>query len=227
MYINEEILSHAYADEVVLKLYGSVVQLKKIEMGRLHLPTGHIVANDPCLCFETAPFTITVAPGHYDVSISVVHFPPPEDPEGKSGQIYDRRVALAMLKFSDKKAVRWEMALTSGNDGVDTLAEGDFFGYGVDSGTGGFADKEIIDKIVQIMDDAHKNNDNSFYDKMDTEMHKTYVPTYSYLLTNITGGDEKQLACFSSGDGDGAYPSYFGFDEEGKPCCVVTDFCMF
>lgn len=32
------------------------------------------------------------------------------------------------------------------------------------------------------------------------------------------------LLFFSSGDGDGAYPSYWGFDDAGQLCCLMTDF---
>jgi hypothetical protein len=32
------------------------------------------------------------------------------------------------------------------------------------------------------------------------------------------------LVAFSSGYGDGAYPSFWGIDESGELCCLVTDF---
>jgi hypothetical protein len=32
------------------------------------------------------------------------------------------------------------------------------------------------------------------------------------------------VVMFSSGEGEGFYPSYFGIDEEGDICTLVTDF---
>ncbi|MCL1895803.1 MAG: DUF4241 domain-containing protein [Clostridiales bacterium] len=215
MYINEENLNSAYEDEATLMSEGLEITLTKLSLGDLYLSTGLIVANDPFVCFETEPFTISVEPGHYPVTISVAHYPIRET----VGE--DRRVALAMLRFSDQKPVRWEMAVTSEKQaaGLSELGEDDFFGYGVDSGTGGFMDKAVADKIA-------KDTDTDFYEKFEEELEATYVHTYNYLLCSAYGGEHKDFACFSSGWGDGSYPSYFGFDDEGRPCSLVTDFCI-
>ena len=45
-------------------------------------------------------------------------------------------------------------------------------------------------------------------------------------MTDATKCGRNDFAAFSSGYGDGAYPSYFGFDEDGKPCVLVTDFLV-
>ncbi len=37
---------------------------------------------------------------------------------------------------------------------------------------------------------------------------------------------EANLAYFSSGNGDGGYPVYVGFDAEGNPTRVVVDFYL-
>jgi len=208
MYKNEEVLNYADREEVILTTEDREITLTKMELGNLYLATGQIVANDPLFCWELTPFTVTVKPGYYSVSISVVHFKHNED----------RRVALAMLKLSDKKPVRWELALTSedAETGVDKLGKDGFFGYGVDSGTGGFMDKTVAEKI------ATDNID--IYEEFSEEFDASYVSTYCYLLCNSFGGEHKDLACFSTGWGDGRYPSYFGFDEEGNPCSLVTDF---
>jgi hypothetical protein len=38
---------------------------------------------------------------------------------------------------------------------------------------------------------------------------------------------EENIICFSSGFGDGTYPSFFGFGPNGPVCQLVTDFGLF
>ena len=205
MYINEKFLNYAYENEVTHTQHDYEIILKKQDLGMLYLPTGKIVANDLCVFFETDEFTVSVSPGTYPVSMSVAHIDT------------DKRVALAMIKFTDKNPVKWEMALVKEQNPREL--DGDsFYGYGVDSGTGGFMDKAIADKISE--------KDLNVYDEFEDQFDKTYVHTYSYAIGTITGGEQNEIAAFSSGYGDGSYPSYFGFDEDGKPCALVTDFLV-
>jgi len=227
MYKDERSLNYAYEDEVKITIKqvqkdGSKVIRKEVQasinkqvLGDLQLATGQIVANDPFVCFETDPFTVTVTPGSYPVSISVVHLP-------CNGYGEDKRVALAMIKFSDKKPVRWEMALTNEKQAeeLDTIKEGNFFGYGVDSGTGGFMDKTVADKLAE-----QEKSGEYIYDKFEDEFNAAYAHTYSYILADATGSGDNDFVAFSSGFGDGCYPSYFAFDGDGEPCALVTDFC--
>jgi hypothetical protein len=204
MEINEMFLNYAFENEVKVPREEIDIILKKQDLGLLYLPTGKIVANDPCAFFETDEFTVTVEPDSYLVSISVAH-------------IYtDKRVAFAMIKFSDNKPVKWEMALTVGQK-TDETGDDDI-GYGVDSATGGFMDKATADKIAEL--------ELEVYDKFEKQFDDTYVHTYSYAIGSITDSGQNEVVAFSSGYGDGGYPSYFGFDEAGKPCALVTDFLV-
>ena len=80
-------------------------------------------------------------------------------------------------------------------------------------------DRTVAERIAS-------DTDTNFYEKFEAEFEASYIPTYNYLLCSAFGGEHKDFACFSSGWGDGYYPSYFGFDEEGNPCALVTDFCI-
>ncbi|MCL2526878.1 MAG: DUF4241 domain-containing protein [Defluviitaleaceae bacterium] len=216
MYKNDDLLNQAYNTNVTItsEILGMEVTLTKKEIGNIYLETGHVVAIDPFVCYKPEAFLTTVPPGAYPVSISVANF---KDSFGTA----DNRVALAMLKFSDKKPVRWEMATTSEKQqaGLADLKPDGYYGYGVDTGTGCFMDKSVADKI----DADHETN---YYEKFEDEFEANYVNTYSYMLTSAFGNENKDYACFSSGFGDGSYPSYFGFAEDGTPCALVTDFCL-
>ena len=234
MYKNIKALDYVFCNSGAL-VENQNITLKKIDMGELYLESGEIVAADPFVLFEIDSFKVTVPRGSYNVSIFIAEMAPislPEPPEPKGLKKFfnkkkektvpvdaapDKRVALACLKFSDKKAISWEMAMTGKEKFSDNMKDDSFFGYGVDSGTGGFMDKIIADKLSSYDD---------LYSEVSDEMDKTYEHTYSYILTNITKCGKNDFAAFSSGWGDGAYPSYFGFDEDGKPCVLVTDFMI-
>jgi len=100
------------------------------------------------------------------------------------------------------------MALIAGQD-VSTLQSGYIFGYGVDSGTGCFADPQAVDLINEASDPDMK-----FFHEVDAEMDKVYRHTRSWVHIETPKGS---AALFSSGFGDGMYPSYFGLDEALEP----------
>lgn len=189
---------------------GQTPALKLHTLGELVLPTGRIVACDPFLVSgEEEPFTRSVAPGRYPVLVNVASA---ED---------DSRVAYAILRFADRPPVRWEMALLSEQE-METLGESEFFGYGVDAGTGCFMDAAAAPLLG-----ARATEENEYNGDFIEEMEKTYVHTWSwgsFVLDPATGAN---VVAFSSGWGDGSYPSFWGFDESGAVACLVTDFGLF
>lgn len=167
----------------------------------LNLPSGNIVANDPICCYQTEPFTGKVKPGKYPV---VLYIHSIDD---------DKRVSFAEIRFSSNTPVKFELALVDGQD-INTLADDEFFGYGVDSGTGGFCDEEICLEYEKLGDIPAELED---------MLNSSYVDTYSvadYFLPN----SDRNMAFFSSGYGDGYYSSYWGFDKDGNICSLITDF---
>lgn len=179
------------------------------ELGQLILPTGGIVACDPFAFPETKPFPLNVPPGQYRVTLSVAHTPR-----------HYQRVAYAMVSLSDRPALRWKMALLPGQN-TNTLEPDQFFGYGVDAGTGCFMDASIASVLAQRM----WNHDD--WDKdLIMEMEKTRVPSWDWLNATIDPETGANLIAFSSGWGDGAYPCYWGYDAEGNVVNLITDFCL-
>jgi hypothetical protein len=74
--------------------------------GTLRLPTGRLVATDPSWLYagpppDIGPFTATVAPGAYPVTLALLRGP-------------DLRVAAARLTVRDEPVAGWEMALRPG-----------------------------------------------------------------------------------------------------------------
>lgn len=205
--------SKAFLDGRTIETGDGPVTLKMHKIGDLIVPTGFIVACDPFVFFDSVPFTTPIPAGTYPIILSVADFP---------GS--DQRVAFAKLHVSDQETVRWEMALLPDQD-RGSLGEDEIFGYPVDAGTGCFMDAETADVILEKLENEVWTEDYSHSDFMISEMGKTYVNTWGWA--NFTLDEtEGNLIFFTSGWGDGAYASYFGFDAEGKVTSLVTDFAL-
>jgi len=185
---------------------GEPVQFRTVEIGRVVVTTGHLAVGDPFIDPEQHPFTQKVPNGEHPVSLAVARF-----------KSLDERVAFARVKLSDEPAVRWEMALCAGQDAA-TLKPKQFFGFGVDSGTGAFMDPRAGELLAQKMDE-----DEDYFELMVEQMQETYDYTRSWLDCRPYPEYAENVVCFSTGWGDGTYPSFFGFSADGSPCELLTD----
>lgn len=177
------------------------------QAGNITLPTGQIVAADPLVECGRLPFTITVMPEEYPVTLSLAQI----------GS--ERRVAYATIQFSHQQAIKWEMALIAGQS-VSELGADEFFGYGVDSGTGCFMDYATAQFIACSLDEE------TFAAELIEKMEQAPWRNGSHVNLRLNGLADGNLIAFPSGWGDGAYPSYFGFDEAGRITQLVTDFSL-
>lgn len=199
--------NEALKDGAALRSWNGDLTLEQREIGHLHLPSGRVVACDPFMVYEPEPLDWTARPGRYPVSLSIAHF--------GSGDGADQRVALAVVRFSDADPVAWRLAAPEGAD-PDDLPEGEVYGYGVDSGTGGFLSAEAAEEL--------ETRNDAFFDKMVEVMEETYVHTWSWAEVVLDPEAELNLVAFSSGGGDGFYTSFWGLDAEGEVACLLTDF---
>ena len=217
--ISTEYLSLALQDGI----QSSEVVLRHRAIGDLLLPSGQLVACDPFVTPEALPFNLGLPRGAFPVVLSVAEIST------------DQRVAFATVCFSQASPVKWEMMAT-GSDDPSQLQPGEMFGYGVDSGTGCFMDPLAGKALAQKMQAPHRSlwqtvkglvrrrkKEKEFYEILMAEMDKTYRHTWSWL--NMSFGDAN-LVAFSSGDGDGLYATYAGFDSRGEVAVVVTDFMV-
>ena len=174
-----------------------------VDIGLLNVPTGKIIACDPFIYNEDEPFNIGFPIGQFPVELSIAKI---------NG---DERVGFARIRFSDNVPVNWVMAVCEGQD-VTSLKANEFFGYGVDAGTGAFMDEMNAKVFSEYLDEKDDN-----FKKITDEMEKTYKHTRSWLLWEKHGSN---VAMFSSGWGDGHYTTYIGYDINNNICRLVTDF---
>lgn len=66
-----------------------------VTIGQLNLPSGRVVACDPYFCSSAVPFSLTVAPGTYEVQLYQIN-----------SQEWGQRIALARILFTDGKGIR-------------------------------------------------------------------------------------------------------------------------
>ena len=173
-----------------------------ITIGKIKIVRGHIIACDPGHIDEYGiPFTQAFPNGEFAVQLSIANV------EGVE------TIAFARINFSDESVARWEFALQKEQSPI-AVGGTEMHGYSVDLGIGIFMDEEA----AKALDKSNLTDlDADLYKQMD----KHYHVDWKYTMYNF---GTHNLAAFSSGLGDGRYATYIGFDANGKPCRLVTDF---
>ncbi|MFP3812700.1 DUF4241 domain-containing protein [Bacillus sp. SIMBA_005] len=172
-------------------------QLFAKQLGYIEITGGHIVACDPFDSDGDQSFTRKVTLGKYPIILVVKRL--------ESG---DERVAYAMIKFPNEQAIKWELATRAGQD-LKNLKEDEFFGYGVNTGMGCFMDAEAA-LYLQAYEDKRYKEDNVFYlyEEFAEALEQNYKHTWDWLVTRFH--DKVDIAVFTTGFGDGMYPSFGG-----------------
>ncbi len=201
----------AYGVEAVPAIFETAFFTDAVDIGEISIESGKIVACDPIEMRDAKPFLQTFPVGNFPVQLAIARIN-----GGGGGLKGDERVAFSRICFSDKPVVRWEFALDSGVRqlpvGGDTL-----YGYGVDGGLGIFIDAQANDAFSEL----RKLDDNLWNAVFTGEVGRHDHITWQYALFEF---QRHNLACFSTGVGDGFYGTYVGYDKEGRVCRLLTDF---
>ena len=205
--LKADLLALAFAGSATRK-DGKDISFAVREIGLLNITSGQVAASDPMVAPDPPGFTRAVPNGRHPVSVAIARF----------GS--DERIAYARLRFSDAAPVHWEMALLA-TDNPAKLGPGEFFAYGVDTGTGCFMDP----RAGQLLN-ARMEAEEDYFEVIIEEMDKTYAHTRSWADIRPDPAAPENVICFSSGWGDGSYPSFFGLDADGRPVVLVTDFLV-
>jgi hypothetical protein len=193
-----------------LRVDDELLQFESVELGVLEITSGYIGASDPLVDPCPDGFTLKVPAGTHPVRVAIAKLP--------NG---DERIAFARIDFDRSATVyRWEMAVIQDQD-VAQLKQDEFFGYGVDAGTGCFMDAE-----TGLLLEARMDQDDEYFEEIIESMDKTYKHTRSWANFRPSSDSTLNVICFSSGWGDGSYPSFFGFGADGEIAALVTDFLV-
>jgi len=143
------------------------------------------------------------------VTVSVVELTTPGEPVPDQPH---QRVAAARLTILEQPVVDWEQAVVPDQD-LNSLGEDEFYGYGVDAGTGCFVDAAAVEPLGE------------FESANETLMAPFEAAEWAagvVVLADPASGHN--LVAFSSGWGDGAYPTWIGRTGTGEVACLVTEF---
>ena len=169
---------------------GGVATVRIVQGDRLRLPTGRLLAAEPPGNFPDGArryaFTQTVPPGDYPVEIVMA----------------GTTVAAARLTVRAEAVHTWRLALRDGQNDTD-LAEGEFYGYPVDGGTGSFGSPEVFDALS----DSHEAREDLIAD--------TSFDRDEPCVTYTDPATGNNLVIFTSGCGDGHYATWVGYTAAG------------
>jgi hypothetical protein len=206
-YLDTDNLRTIFLDDEALR----VRRLQRQSCGVLHITSGRIVACDPLVQPEREPFIRSVS-GRGAFPAEVLQ--------------HEGRHALAVLWLRERGGLqpadlRWEPALLEGQS-QDDLGDDEFYGYPVDAGVGCFMDAECAAAIAEreARESANPGYVSYYDDVLDTELGVKDMADH-YPLGE---GSANNVLIFSSGWGDGSYPSYWALDAAGEPVALVTDF---
>jgi hypothetical protein len=161
-------------------------------------------------------FTQTVPPGLYPVMLLVQEYPVRSGPGAGTPEAIIEYVAAARLVIRDEPAAAWEMAVCEGQD-PSHLDDDSYFGYPVDGGVGCFTDAQTLRAL-------HAEDDGEWLETLVLDVADR--PASLSVLTDSDEDGEPVLAAFSTGGGDGSYPTWVGRTASGDIACFVTDFLL-
>jgi hypothetical protein len=169
-----------------------------VPVATLNFPTGNVVVCDPNWLDPSEAFTVGVPPGTYRViELQIMRM--------LDGEEY-RPAAGYLLEISDEPTVSWELALTPGQD-TRSLDDGQFYGFGVDSGFGSFMDDATQRPLVDHVGD----------DFTEWSVDRYKAPHFTIPGTSL------DLFAYNCYYGDGSYPTWIGRDAQGSVTCFLSD----
>ena len=193
-----------------------------LDMGEIEFPTGDILVRDPLVWLnrDEKAYLTSVPRGKYRIETLVVKLE--ED---------HYRYALSRVRFTENVPKIYYEAL-KGDENLDDVDGDSIFGFNVDAGLATIVDIETRNAYCDFKDKWYTENPNkNIYDDFFAEVFAKNAeenPVYQR-----EGGDwinfkipnsELSIPMIQSGFGDGRYPVYFGYDENGKLCDLVVEY---
>lgn len=195
-----------------------------LEVGKVDITSGHVVVADPLCYIAMGKYMPTlekeIPNGTYTAEVSLCRH-----------HITGIRICTARLKIKDTKAVRYELAVPTGETAAVKPKDGENFGgYPVETGTMCFIDAKGADALGVWIDNWHKANPNKNH--YDDYFAGIFAESYKKLPAyQREGGDfiewtnpdnNERMVMIASGFGDGFYQCFWGYDESGEICELVS-----
>lgn len=187
--------------------------LETFDGGKINLPSGKLVACDPLLTNDMLAFSTVFPKGEFSI---LVH----KERESNC-------VAYVEIVFSNSPVSKWKLA-TTGNQRVEELKGEEIYGYPVESGMGCFMDVETQAELDSLEQRIFQRKGADFMGLYEEFFHEHFfdengaIDQFAMLKPNDDFAGN--IFAFETGYGEGFYGSYIGFDSEGSPVKIVTEF---
>ena len=199
-------------------------KVDQIDLGEVTLPTGKIIVNDPLgqyLALDNSPYFVETPKGNFPIKASIISYEDDGDAENL--------IACVKITFKDEKPTRYEEAL-KGIESIEDLNEGEFFGFASESGLATIVDFGAKETFTNFIDEVEAKDEN-LYDDYFAPLFIENVknnPAYQsedgdWINWNIPNTEYK-APIFQAGFGEGVYPSYFGYNENGDVVAFYIQF---
>ncbi len=187
--------------------------LESFDVGKIYLSTGKLVACDPLITNDMHAFTDVFPKGDFAV---LLH----KERESNC-------VAYAEIVFNEAEIKSWKLATTESQN-IKDLAEGEVFGYPVESGMGCFMDVETQASLNELEQKLYRRKGDDFMGIYEEFFHEHFfdengaIDQFAFLKP--TEENAGNIFAFETGYGEGFYASYVGFDEGNNPVKIITEF---
>lgn len=187
--------------------------IESFDVGLLHLSSGRVVACDPIITNDKEPFEAEFPRGDFPI-----HIHKERDSDC---------VAYVEVVFSDKEISYWQMATCKGQK-VEELAEGEVFGYPVQSGMGCIMDADTQEMLNALEQKLYNQKGDAFMGIYEEFFHSYFTDEKGifsqYALPIPKENAPNNLIATETGYGEGFYASYIAFDKENSPVKLITEF---
>lgn len=187
--------------------------LESFEVGKIYLSSGKLVACDPLITNDMLPFSTEFPKGDFPV---ILH-----------KERDSNCVAYSEIIFNTGEITEWKLATTAGQH-VKDLAEGEVFGYPVESGMGCFMDVETQAKLNELEQKLYRNKGVDFMGIYEEFFHEHFfdengaIDQYAFLKPSES--HPGTIFAFETGYGEGFYASYIAYGKDQTPVKIITEF---
>jgi len=187
--------------------------LESFEVGKIYLSSGKLVACDPLITNDMQPFSTEFPKGDFSV---LLH----KERESNC-------VAYAEIIFANSEITDWKLATTA-DQNVKELAEGEIFGYPVESGMGCFMDVDTQESLNILEKKLYHSKGADFMGIYEEFFHDYFfdengaIDQYAFLKPSED--HPGTILGFETGYGEGFYASYIGYDKNNSPVKIITEF---
>lgn len=187
--------------------------LESFEVGKIYLSSGKLVACDPLITNDMMPFSTEFPKGKFPV---IIH----KERESNC-------VAYTEIIFSTSEIDEWKLATTAGQN-IKDLAEGEVFGYPVESGMGCFMDADTQNSLNELEQKLYRNKGVDFMGIYEEFFHDYFfdengaIDQYAFLKPSKD--HPGTVFAFETGYGEGFYASYIAYDKDQAPVKIITEF---